>query len=656
MQIVPFAVGAVHRHDGGNRHAWRNRQDVDDRLALGCAPAQRQPPCLELVDHAIGCEEQKLVMGIGHEEGGHDILFLGLHPGQALAAAFLRAEIGQRRALDVTARGDGDDHILSLDQILVIHVAGPIDDLGPAGDGEELLHLAQLVRDDAHDPLAAGQNLKVFADLGRQFLQLVRDFLDAQLGQALQTQFKNGASLNLGQEIGAVLVHRVGRVVDQADVFGNVARGPGAGHQLVTRICRIGRGTDRGHHLIDIGDGHGQTAEDMAALARLAQLIGGAAGDHFLAEGDEAGQEAQQGQLLRAATVQRQHVAAEIGLHRGETVKLVQHHLGRGIALEFDDHAHAVAVAFILHMGDAFDLLLAHLFRDLLDHRGLVHLIGNLLHDDGVAVLAQLLDLGLGADDDAAAPLKIGFARTGAAQHQAAGRKIRAGDEFDEVFGGQVRVVDKGQRGIHHLAQVMRRDVGRHADGDPARAIDQHVRETRRQNRGFAVLAVIVVLKVDRVLVDIGQQESGGLVHAHFGIAHRGGVIAIHRAEVALTVQKRQRHREILRHPHQRVIDRAIAVGMVFTHHVTDGARRFAVRFVVGIAHFVHGIEDAAVHGFQTVTQIGNRAGDDHAHRVIEIGGLHLLGDRDGGAIEDDPRGRVFVFVFRGFRRVVHVI
>jgi hypothetical protein len=58
------------------------------------------------------------------------------HRGQALAAAVLAAEFGQRRALDVAARGDGHDHILALDQVLVLHVAGPVGDLGAAGDGE----------------------------------------------------------------------------------------------------------------------------------------------------------------------------------------------------------------------------------------------------------------------------------------------------------------------------------------------------------------------------------------------------------------------------------------------------------------------------------------------------------------------------------------
>ena len=86
----------------------------------------------------------------------------------------------------------------------------------------------------------------------------------------------------------------------------------------------------------------------------------------------------------------------------------------------------------------------------------------------------------------------------------------------------------------------MRRDVGRHADGNAARTIDQHVRKACGQNRRFFLLAVVVVLKIDRVLVDVGQQIGRGLVHAHFSIAHRRRVIAVHRAEVALTIKQGQ--------------------------------------------------------------------------------------------------------------------
>ncbi len=68
------------------------------------------------------------------------------HADNALAAAFLGAEIGQSGAFDVAARGDGHDHVFAFDQVFVVHVAGPVDDLGAARHGELIAHFAQLVR------------------------------------------------------------------------------------------------------------------------------------------------------------------------------------------------------------------------------------------------------------------------------------------------------------------------------------------------------------------------------------------------------------------------------------------------------------------------------------------------------------------------------
>ena len=73
---------------------------------------------------------------------------------------------------------------------------------------------------------------------------------------------------------------------------------------------------------------------------------------------------------------------------------------------------------------------------------------------------------------------------------------------------------------------------------------------------------------------------SATLGQARLGVAHRRRRIAVHRAEIALPVDQRQAHREVLRHAHQRVVDRLVAVRVVFTHHVADDARRLAVGLV----------------------------------------------------------------------------
>ena len=122
-------------------------------------------------------------------------------------------------------------------------------------------------------------------------------------------------------------------------------------------------------------------------------------------------------------------------MKRGEPVKLVQDHLGRRLALQLDHDAHTHPVGFVRHAGDAFELLLAHQVGDLLDHRGLVDLIGDLVDDDGEAVLADFLDPGLGTDDHAAPAFEIGLASARPAEDDTARGKIWPRHIFHELFG-----------------------------------------------------------------------------------------------------------------------------------------------------------------------------------------------------------------------------
>ena len=203
----------------------------------------------------------------------------------------------------------------------------------------------------------------------------------------------------------------------------------------------------------------------------------------------------------------------------------------------------------------------------------------------------------------------------------------------------QRRIVDERDAGVDHLAEIVRRDVGRHADGDAAGAVDQEIREARRQHHRLVLVAVVIVLEIDGVLVDVVDQLHRRLGEAAFGVAHGRRRIAVDRAEIALPVDQRQAHGEILRHAHQRVVDRLVAVRVIFTHHVADDARRFHVFLVGRVALLVHRIEDAPVHGLEPVAHVRQRTRHDHAHRVIEVVALHLLRNRYGADV-----GRVTAF------------
>ena len=100
----------------------------------------------------------------------------------------------------------------------------------------------------------------------------------------------------------------------------------------------------------------------------------------------------------------------------------------------------------------------------------------------------------------------VGGADALAAQNDAAGREIRTRNDADQVLDRQRRVVDQRHAGVDHLAEIVRRDIGRHADGDAAGAVDQQIRKTRRQHQRFMLGIVVVGLEVDGVLVDVAQQ------------------------------------------------------------------------------------------------------------------------------------------------------
>ena len=177
----------------------------------------------------------------------------------------------------------------------------------------------------------------------------------------------------------------------------------------------------------------------------------------------------------------------------------------------------------------------------------------------------------------------------------------------------------------------MGRDVGGHADRDARRAVDQQIGETRRQNHWLALGAVVIVAELDGSLVDILGQCMGDFGPAHFGVTHGGRRIAVYRTEVALPVDKRGAHGKFLRHAHQRVVNRLVAMWVILADDIADHAGGFTIGLVPVIAIFVHRKENAAMHGLQPVARIGQRALDDDAHRIVEIRAFQLVFDGDGG-------------------------
>ena len=106
---------------------------------------------------------------------------------------------------------------------------------------------------------------------------------------------------------------------------------------------------------------------------------------------------------------------------------------------------------------------------------------------------------------------------------------------------------------------------------------------------------------------------------ARFRVALGGRVIAVDVAEVALAVDQRVAHGEVLRQARQRVVDRLVAVRVEVAHHLADdlGALQVAARRIQ--PQLAHGVEDAPVHGLQAVAHVGQRAVHDGGQRIGQV-------------------------------------
>ena len=172
---------------------------------------------------------------------------------------------------------------------------------------------------------------------------------------------------------------------------------------------------------------------------------------------------------------QCQGIHPKTGLHGRVFVELVQKNIGLGATLQLDHHPHPLTIRFIAEIGDAKHLFFAHQIGNPLHQTGLVDLVRKLLDDDDLSVVATLLHLGFGAHHNRTTPGHERAVNTRSTADRASRGKIRAGHMDHQARNRQRRIIDQGDGCIHHLAQIVRRNVGRHAHGDTRRTVDQKV-------------------------------------------------------------------------------------------------------------------------------------------------------------------------------------
>ena len=156
------------------------------------------------------------------------------------------------------------------------------------------------------------------------------------------------------------------------------------------------------------------------------------------------------------------------------------------------------------------------------------------------------------------------------------------------------------------------------------------------------MLAVVEVgLEGHRVLPDVFEHVPGNSVQATFRVPHRRRRVTVDAAEVALPVHQGVAQGKVLRHANHGFVDGRITVRVVFPHHLAHGPGGLRVLLLVRITAFEHAVEDAAVHGLQTVASVRQRTTDDDGHGVIDVRRPHFFGE--ASVFQLAHRGRGFV-------------
>ena len=600
----PPVLKLPYRQKRRNLLALGQRQQIDQRLALGRPAALRHlvhPDAIDLPDRRK--EQQEVVRG-RDEHVLDEVFFAGRRPHDAFAPAALRAVLLHRVPLNVAGVGDGDHDVFLDDQVRVRRVAAVRQNFRPPGVAEPFAHVDQFLPDDPVDLARAGQNALQFGDGRLGFGVLGQDLLAFELRQPLQPHVQNSLRLRRTQ--------------------------PEAVHQRLPHVGRIAARAHDGQHRVQIVECDLEPLQQVQAFLRFLQVEGGAAADDFAPMLQKVHQHGLERQQPRLPIDDGQQDDAERLLQLGHFVELIQDHFRHAVAFEIDHDAHAVAVRLVAQVRNAGNPLFVDQFGDPFDQLGLVHLERDGVHDDGrPARLFVFLDGRGGPHGDHAAAGLVRGAHPGAAVDERAGREIRTRYVLHQLRGAERVVLDQGQQRGDDLAEIVGRDVRRHADRDAGRAVHQQVGKLAGQDGRLPAGVVVVGNEVDGLPVDVREQFRGDARHAHLGVAHGRGRVAVHRAEIALAIDQRVAQRKVLRHADQRIVHRGVAVRVIFADHVADHAGRLLVRPVPVVAEILHGVQHAPMHGLEAVAHVRQGAADDDAHRVVHVGLPHFLLDVD---------------------------
>ena len=290
-------------------------------------------------------------MGGGDEEVFDKILGACAHADAAFAAAGLTPVGIDGSALEVAAVRDGDGHVFHRDQVFEADIAGVFDDLGAALIAEIFADLFEFLDDEFAEYFFGAQDFEVLADAPLDVEKFVGDLLLLHAGEALQLQFDDGLGLlfaELRQRRSGARGPQIKRVEDEVC---------GSRDEVFTGFFGRPRSADDADDFIDIIERQTEAEQHVLAVARFAQFEIGTAANDIDAMLDEVFDGADEAEFARLAVDDREIDDAEADLELSLLIEVVQDDIGLFAPLQFEDDAHAVAIALIANFRNAFNFL-----------------------------------------------------------------------------------------------------------------------------------------------------------------------------------------------------------------------------------------------------------------------------------------------------------
>ncbi len=364
-----------------------------------------------------------------------------------------------------------------------------------------LFKFLQFLHDHLRHGIPSVQNILITVDIRHRLLMLFHQSLQLQPDQLIQPHLQNRVRLLFRK-------HQLRR-----HGFGSFGLKLNPVRFSFHQTCFCHRpvfgASENFYHQIDHIAGLDQPLLDLLPFQFLFQQVVVFSGCHFILEIHALFDDRFQAQRFRPAVADRQHIHPEGIFQPGLFIEHVDKILNIRVPAQFYDNADSLFGGLVCDIHDIHRLFglrqRSHIGQKLTDTHP-DHCIGNFSdHHIGPSAFS-LFNIHFSPDLHLSCPGFIDLRQFILVDHNTAGRKIRSFHIPHQFPCGNIVIIHIGLDRIDHLAQIMRRDAGRHSYRNPLRTVHQKIGHLDGQHRRLFFRLVKIGDKIHHILVQIRKK------------------------------------------------------------------------------------------------------------------------------------------------------